>query len=72
MTVHEIIFNILLAPFWIGAFLMMLLFIGVNLMGLWYILMICVVNPIYHIFTGGKNLKIYEDFRDMPHEDDFF
>ena len=63
---------ILLAPFWIGAIMMMLLFIGVNLMGLWYFLMICIINPIYYIFTGGKNLKIYEEFRDMPHEDDFF
>ena len=72
MQTHEIIFNILLAPFWIGAICMMLLFIGVNLMGLGYILLICVINPIYYIFTGGKNLKIYEEFRDMPHEDDFF
>lgn len=30
-----------------------------------------IFNPIYHLFTG-KNLKSYEEYRDMPREDDFF
>lgn len=29
------------------------------------------INPFYYIATG-KNLKAYEEYRDMPREDDFF
>ena len=29
------------------------------------------INPFYYLATG-KNLKNYEEYRDMPREDDFF
>ena len=29
------------------------------------------INPFYYLATG-KNLKNYEEYRDMPMEDDFF
>ena len=29
------------------------------------------LNPFVHLFTG-HNLEAYEEYRDMPREDDFF
>ena len=72
MTWLNILIGILLAPFCVGAILGLLCFVWVNVFGWCYFIILCVINPIYYIFTGGKNLKLYEDFRDMPHEDDFF
>ena len=44
----------------LSAALMTLHFIGTMLL-----------NPFVYIFTG-HNLKAYEEYRDMPKEDDFF
>lgn len=72
MSWFEILICILLSPFYVGAIFGLIVFICINVFAWCYGIILFVINPIYYIFTGGKNLKIYEHFRDMPHEDDFF
>ena len=35
------------------------------LFGLWIVLVVFVLNPIYHALTG-KNMSLYEDFMNIP------
>lgn len=59
-----------------GAFVLMvivsmgLLAICITIMILDFVLTM-LINPFYYLATG-KNLKNYEEYRDMPREDDFF
>lgn len=59
-----------------GAFALMVI-VSMGLLAICMAIMVLdfvltmLINPFYYLATG-KNLKNYEEYRDMPREDDFF
>ena len=45
----------------VAGAIMVLVFGLIALFGLWILLVVFVLNPIYHALTG-KNMSLYEDF----------
>lgn len=45
--------------------IMVLVFGLMALFGLWIVLVVFVLNPIYHALSG-KNMSLYEDFMNIP------
>jgi hypothetical protein len=67
---EDIIFKIIIAPVLLVEAAFALFIIGIFLYAFYAILLMVLINPIYWLFTR-KNLKAYEEFRDMPSEFDF-
>jgi hypothetical protein len=67
---EEILFKIIIAPVLLVEAVIALCIIGIFLYVFYAMLLMLVINPIYWLLTR-KNLKAYEEFRDMPSEFDF-
>lgn len=66
-TIFGFLFGIvaIIAAFSMGAIVLCAAFMVLHYIGT------LLLNPFVYLFTG-HNLKAYEEYRDMPHEDDFF
>ena len=49
----------------VAGAIMVLVFGLMALFGLWIVLVVFVLNPIYHALAG-KNMSLYEDFMNIP------
>lgn len=67
---EDIIFKIIISPFLLVVAGLALVIAGAFIYVFSMAAVMFIINPIYWLFTR-KNLKLYEEIRDMPSEYDF-